>query len=145
MSHFNQIYSQKLTAAPILEQLNKQKWLFIFEKAFGITEFQSLSLQSAQELISDIAEKMTSKNFLHQIDTISKLFTIESSLTHKRQAILKILLPLHMSVMEKHGFGGEIGYVRAQRAIMDHYHDPLISQTASNAQLVVFKRAKLID
>lgn len=127
LSHFNEIYAQQSINSFDLKQLNKQKWLFILEKAFGVTEFKEISLQSAQKLIIDIAEQMTSKTFLQQIDSIVKSFSDELSLIEKRKAVLTILLPLHMSVMAKHGFEGKDGYVQAQRAIMDYYHDPLIS------------------
>jgi hypothetical protein len=125
--------------------LNTQKWLFIFDKAFGITEFKEISLQKAQSLIEEIAEEMTSEAFLVQIDQVINSLKPNASLIEKRQAVLTILFPLHMSIMTRHGFDGETGYIQAQRAIMDYYHDPLIAQRAAYAQSIVFKRAQLIQ
>ena len=141
---FNEEYSRCAQNYSTLRELNTQKWLFIFEKAFAVTEFKEISLQEAQSLIVEIAKEMTSETFLAQIDQVINSFKPNASLIEKRQAVLTILFPLHMSVMEKHGFKGEIGYIQAQRAIMDYYHDPLISQRAAHAQSVIFKRALLI-
>ncbi len=49
-----------------------------------------------------------------------------------------------MSVMAKHGFEGEIGYIQAQRALMDYFSDPLIKELSNKAQMTVFKRAGLL-
>jgi hypothetical protein len=143
LSKFNEEYSRCALDAVTLRELNTQKWLFIFDKAFGITEFKEISLKEAQSLITEIAEEMTSEAFLVQIDQVINALEPNVSLIEKRQAVLTILFPLHMSVMAKHGFEGETGYIQAQRAIMDYYHDPLISQKAAHAQSVVFKRAQL--
>ncbi len=144
LSKFNEEYSRCALGSAALCELNKQKWLFIFDKAFGITEFKEISLQQAQSLIVEIAKEMTSEDFLIQIDQVLKALKPHASLIEKRKAVLTILFPLHLSVMTRHGFGGETGYIQAQRAIMDYYHDPLISQRAAYAQSVVFKRAQLI-
>jgi len=145
LSKFNEEYVHCSLESTALCKLNALKWLFIFDNAFGITEFKEISLQEAQSLIEEIAEEMTSETFLVQIDHVINSLTPDTSLIEKRQAVLTILFPLHMSVMAKHGFDGETGYIQAQRAIMDYYHDPLIAQKAAYAQSVVFKRARLIQ
>lgn len=145
LSKFNEEYSRCSLKATALFELNIQKWLFVFDRTFGITEFKEISLQEAQSLIQEIAEEMTSETFLAQIDCRINSLKPDASLIEKRQAVLTILFPLHMSIMAKHGFDGETGYIQAQRAIMDYYHDPLISQMAAHAQSVVFKRAQLIQ
>ncbi len=144
LSRFNEQYMQHSIENASLFELNKQKWLFLFEKAFGVTEFKETSLQEAQSLIADIVEEMTSEEFLKQVDDTMSSMAQDATLIQKRKALLSILFPLHMSVMAKHGFEGETGYIQAQRAIMDYYFDPQISQRAAYAQVVVFKRAQLI-
>lgn len=144
LSKFNEEYSRSALNSLTLRESNAQKWLFIFDKAFGITEFKEISLKEAQSLITEIAEEMNSETFLVQIDEVISTLNPNAPLIEKRQAVLTILFPLHMSVMAKHGFEGETGYIQAQRAIMDYYHDPLISQKAAHAQSIVFKRAQLI-
>lgn len=145
LSKFNEEYTRNSSESIALSELNKEKWLFIFNKAFGVSEFKKISLQEAQNLITEITEEMTSEPFLIQIDCVINSFKPKASLIEKRQAVLAILFPLHMSIMERHGFNGELGYIQAQRAIMDYYHDPKIGQSASNAQSVVFRRAQLIQ
>jgi hypothetical protein len=144
LSTFNAEYIRCLSESIALRELNTQKWLFLFDKAFGITEFKEISLQEAQSLISEIAEEMTSEAFLTQIDCVIGSLKAEASLLEKRQAILTILFPLHMSVMASHGFVGTAGYIQAQRAIMDYYHDPLIAERASQAQSIVFGRTAIL-
>lgn len=144
LSRFNEEYTKMAASSAVLLDLNKKKWLFIFEKAFNITEFKEIFLEEAQRLIADIGEAMNSEAFLKKIDNITNTFHQNSSLLERRQAILKVLLPLHMSVMAKHGFEGEIGYIQAQRAIMDYYYDPQIARDAAHAQSILFHRAKLV-
>ncbi|HSX04252.1 MAG TPA: hypothetical protein VLG76_05940 [Rhabdochlamydiaceae bacterium] len=144
LSKFNEEYSRCSLNSTPLRELTAQKWLFMFDKAFGVTEFKEISLQEAQNLVSEIVTEMTSDSFLAQIDNLINSLHSEASLIEKRQAVLTLLLPLHMSVMARHGFAGETGYIQAQRAIMDYYHDPLIAQKTVYAQTIVFKRAQLI-
>jgi hypothetical protein len=143
LTQFNAAYARSLPESPALRDLNTRKWLFIFEKAFGITEFKEISLQQAQSLIAEIATEMASEVFLAQIDNTIASLSPDASLIEKRQAILTVLFPLHLSVMARYGFEGMTGYIQAQRAIMDYYHDPLIAQKASEAQSIVFRRAKI--
>jgi hypothetical protein len=145
LSKFNEEYARCSSKSTALCKLTTQKWLFIFDKTFGITEFKEISLQEAQSLTVEIAEEMTSETFLAQIDHAINALKPDASLIEKRQLVLTILFPLHMSVMARHGFDGETGYIQAQRAIMDYYHDPLIAQKAAYAQSVVFRRAQLIQ
>ncbi len=145
LSKFNEEYTRRSSESVALSKLNTEKWLFIFDKTFDITEFKEISLQEAQNLIEEIAEEMTSETFLTQIDRLINSVRPEASLIEKRQAVLTILFPLHMAVMERHGFNGEMGYIQAQRAIMDYYHDSQIAQRAAHAQSVVFRRAQLIQ
>lgn len=144
LSSFNEQYMKQAITHPYLSELNQQKWLFLFETTFGVTEFKEISLLEAQSLIADITSEMTSDSFLNQIDSAMNILDQDSTLIQKRTALLNILFPLHMSVMAKHGFKGDRGYIQAQRAIMDYYYDPQIAQDAAHAQSVVFKRAKLI-
>jgi hypothetical protein len=145
LSQFNEQYMHSSAQYPALFELNRQKWLFLFDKAFGVTDFKEISLEKVQSLIIDIVEEMTSESFLQQVDDQINVLGKEATLLQKRQALLSVLFPLHTSVMAKHGFEGEIGYIQAQRAIMDYYYDPVISQKSAYAQWVVFKRAQLFN
>lgn len=144
LTQFNETYALCTAESTPLLELNKQKWLFIFEKAFKITEFKEISLQEAQRLIDDIVEEMISEVFLKKVDKIINSLPNEASLIEKRKAILTVLFPLHLSIMAKHGFEGKTGYIQAQRAIMDYYYDPMIVQRAAYAQSVFFERAQLV-
>lgn len=140
LSRFNEEFMEKAATDRTLRKLNEDKWRFLFEKAFGLKECKSITLEQARNLITEIEAAMIHEDFLQKIDqTVHGQSTVE-----KRQALLTILIPLHMSIMEKHGFPGEEGYIQAQRALMDYYYDPLIAEKANNAQKVIFKRAKLI-
>ena len=96
------------------------------EKAFDINTTKKLTLKEAQDLITDIAVAMTADDFLRSIDGMIELIGENASMLEKRKPLLNILLPLHLSVMEKHDFYGEQGYVQAQKALMDYYYDPFI-------------------
>lgn len=76
---------------------------------------------------------------MHSENNTQQLLEVQQEI--KRQALLQVLLPLHMSVIEKHGFMGEEGYVQAQRALMDFYHVPELMEGANLAQKVIFQRA----
>jgi hypothetical protein len=144
LSRFNDAYAQRAQDSAELATLNKEKWLFVFDKVFGIREFKELSLSDARLLIADIVDAMTAPTFLQTVDASVAALPLSASLIERRQAVMTVLFPLHLSVMAKHGFPGEEGYIQAQRALMDHYSDPIIAQSASRAQAVVFRRARLI-
>lgn len=145
LSQFNDQWVIAAATNPSLREANEKKWLYIFEKAFGLKgKLRSISLPEARDLMKDIFEAMTSPEFLLHVDAFSQSLDPQSSLIEKRQKLLEILVPLHMSVMEKHGYSGEEGYIQAQRALMDFFHDPLIVEHATRAQFIVFKKAKLL-
>ena len=144
LSRFGEEYARGAAESVLLAEMNKKKWLYLFEKAFGVAEFEEISLVKAQELIAHIGEEMTAEPFLKKIDEAVISLPPNASLFERRKAVLKVLIPLHLSVMAQYGFEGDRGYIQAQRAIMDYYHDPLIAQVAAQAQSIVFKRARLI-
>lgn len=126
-----------------LRKINEKKWEYLLDKAFGVTNFRKITLKDAQDLIGEIADSMVSESFLEKVDQVKKLFGEELSMVDKRKHLLEIIFPLHMQIMEKHGFIGDTGYVEAQRAIMDFYYDPMIMKKAIKAQHTVFQRAGL--
>lgn len=142
LSRFNDAYAQRAQSSAELATLNKEKWLFIFETVFGMRDFRELSLPDARRLIAAIVEAMTAPAFLQTVDASLAALPPSASLIERRQAVLTVLFPLHLSVMAKQGFPGEEGYIQAQRALMDHYSDPVIAQSASRAQALVFHRDK---
>jgi hypothetical protein len=144
LSNFNEQFIRQAEEDPSLRELNNQKWKFLLEKAFGVTEFKELSLEEARTMIEEITEEMTSDAFLEKLDAAVASLKDPNSLIEKRQLLLSMLFPLQMSVMEKHGFAGEKGYVQAQRALMEFHYDPIISGHATRAQTTVFKRIKLL-
>ncbi|MBT8506810.1 hypothetical protein B1F79_05375 [Coxiella-like endosymbiont of Rhipicephalus sanguineus] len=91
--------------------------LFFLKKAFDIYTTKQLTLKEAQDLITDIAVAMTADDFLRSIDGMIGLISKNASILEKRKALLNILLPLHLSVIEKHDLYGEQGYVQAQKSI----------------------------
>lgn len=145
LSLFNKNFMKLSESSVELKELNENKWRFLFKQAFGITEYKEMSLEKAQALIQEIAGAMTSSAFLEEVDRTFEQVDHLIPLPQRRQKLLEILLPLHMSVMSKHGFEGESGYIQVQRGLMDYYSDPLIKEAAAQAQQVVFKRAHLLD
>jgi hypothetical protein len=143
LSRFNDAYAQRALTSAALAALNKEKWLFLFDKAFGIREFKELSLAEARRLTADIVDAMTAPSLLQKVDARIEALPPSASLIERRQAVLTVLFPLHLSIMAKYGFAGEEGYIQAQRALMDYYSDPEIAQSASRAQAIVFRRARL--
>lgn len=147
LMEFNKLLMEKQIIHPILSSLNEQKWDYIFNMGFGITNTNApkFSLEQAQNLINDMTKEITQEVFLIKIDTTMSKLPLHSSMVEKRQALLSLLLPLQVSVMEKYGFTGDTGYVLAQKALFEYYNDPVIMKSFSYAQETIFKRANLIS
>lgn len=140
---FGEQYMEQASNDSSLWELNKQKWLFIFDKAFGVFEFKEITIEEARNLVSDIVEEMTSEQFLQRIDDALNQLKGEVTIIDKRNALLSLLFPLQVSIMARHGFEGDLGYIQAQRALMDYYFDPMIRNNFTRAQSAVFSRARL--
>ncbi|MBS0290460.1 MAG: hypothetical protein JSS07_10570 [Proteobacteria bacterium] len=124
-----------------LLDLNQQKWNYIFEKAFDLKTQQEMTLEQAKILIKDISSAMLNDSFLQQVDELARKFDPKTNLMEKRQALIGLILPLQLTIMDKHGFAGEEGYVHVQRALLDYLHDPEIIENATKAQITIFNRA----
>lgn len=144
LAHYNEQYLQQSLHDEALRALNAQKWEYLLQHAFGLEEFQEISLDQARSLAHDIVDAMGSESFLLEVDRVMNALPADASMLQRRQKLLMVLMPLHMSVMEAHGFIGEEGYIQAQRALMDFYHDPIILEQVSRAQGILFKRAGLL-
>lgn len=144
LSNFLEQFMQHAENDPSLAELNKKKWLFMFEKAFGVTELKEISIEEARSLVRDIVSEMTSDLFLQKIDAVMGQLKEGASMMDKRTALLTILFPLQISIMVQHGFEGDKGYVQAQGALLDYYFDPMIRKGFAHAQSVVFERAHLL-
>lgn len=139
---FNADYLKESSESAELKEINDRKWQFLFKEAFGLTKTKQMNLETARKIIDGIAVRMTSSDFLQQLEEVVSALPGEPGILEKRQALLTILLPAHMSVMEKHGFQGEAGYIQAQHALMDHMGDEEIQEKSSYAQAVVFDKLK---
>lgn len=126
-----------------LKKLNEDKWIYLFKTAFGMNEVKTITLEDAQKMTREIADAMTSEEFLQKIDEVMSTLK-DGSMIEKRQRLLDVLLPAQMEVMERYGFPGEEGYIQAQRAMMDYFFDPVVIEEAQRAQDTIFKRAKLM-
>lgn len=127
-----------------LRELNEAKWNYIFEQAFDIKTVQNISKEEALDLIKDISNEMISDSFLNQVDAFMAKLDPNMPILEKRQHLLALLIPMQMNVMSKHGFTGEQGYVQAQKALMEHLHEPQMIELASKAQVTLFSRAGLM-
>ena len=141
---FNRVLMESQSQNPALRGLNIEKWNYLLEKGFGITNVPKITLEQARNLINDIVSAATSEIFLCQIDVLVSKLDSNASMIERRQKLLDILLPLQISIMEKHGFTGEYGYVHAQKSIAEFYYDPIIMEKAEQVQSVIFRRAKLL-
>jgi hypothetical protein len=145
LAHFNEQYLLHSLQDDRLRELNAQKWAFLLDEAFGLKELREISLEQARSLAQDIVEAMQSESFLLEVDRVMATLAADASMLLRRQKLLTVLMPLQMAVMQEHGFAGEEGYIQAQRALMDYYHDPLIMERVVPAQMMLFKRADLIS
>lgn len=129
-----------------LRRLNREKWDFLFRVAFGMTTHQTASLEETKKIVTEITEAMTSSEFLKKVEALAEEYPDTESDEERRKQVLTILLPLHMSVLEKYGFKGEEGYIAAQGALMDHYFsfDDEIRRKINDAQEEVFHHAGLV-
>ena len=143
LSEFNERLMNELGSDPELKKINDAKWVFLFEKTFGMSEVKTMTLEEAQNLTRDIADAMGDESFLKEVDTAVASMN-EAPMLERRQKLLDVLLPIQMGVMAQHGFIGEEGYVQAQRAMMDYFYDPVVVSEAQRAQETLFKRAKMM-
>lgn len=127
-----------------LKDLNDAKWNYIFEQAFDVKTVDNITKDQAMMLIKDISTEMMSETFLTQVDEFMAKLDPKMQVLEKRQALLSLLIPMQMQVMGRHGFEGEKGYVQAQKALMDHMHEPQMIEMATKAQITLFNRAKLM-
>ena len=144
LMEFNRQVIQASAEDRELEKINCDKWDFLLEKAFGVTEAPRIDLKTARALVTDITQAMTVEFFLEKIDKLKEGFSKEASMLDKRQELLEIIVPVHKLIMERYGFLGDLGYVKAQRALVDFYHDPVIQEQSIKAQQTVFARANLL-
>lgn len=144
LMEFNRQVMHESTEDRELTKINCDKWAFLLEAAFGITESPTIDLKTARALVTDIADAMTVEFFLKKIDQLKEGFSEEASMLDKRQALLQLIVPVHMLIMQRYGFEGDLGYVKAQRALVDFYHDPVIKEQSIKAQQTVFARAELL-
>lgn len=144
LAEFNQKLMSEATQNPELENINREKWLYLFDKAFGLNEVKTLTLEQAQNLTREIADAMTAEPFLQKVDGVIQSLGAEGSMLERRQRLLEVLLPVQIEVMSRYGFEGEEGYVQAQRAMMDYFYDPIVIEEAQRAQETLFKRAKMM-
>ncbi len=143
LSDFNKQLMKFNLDHKVLRKLNEKKWDYLIDKAFGLSQFRSVPLEKIQKVIVQIANEMTSEDFLQKVDQIKKTFSPKMPLINKRKLLLAIIFPVHLKILADHGFDGDLGYIEAQRAILDHYYDPVIIESAIKAQETVFKRAEL--
>lgn len=144
LSAFNDLHAQMMQEDKELKELNEKKWQYLLEKGFGITKRVTLSPSQAKNLIEDLAEAITSEEFLCQVDHQRKSLPQEIPPIERRKRLLSLLLPRLMQVMERHGFEGGEGYLLAQRALAEFHHDKEIGKRSQAAQRVLFQRAGLL-
>lgn len=144
LSEFNHQLITRQVHVSELEQLNTEKWSLIFKHAFDIETVKACSLTEAQALVQAIHAAMTHDSFLKEVALAMHTIPTNASLVEKRQKLLTLLIPLHQTVMAKHGYDGPKGYFHAQKALLDHYDNELITRLATEAQAILFKHAGLV-
>lgn len=142
LSDFNEQLVEAQQSNEELNAINQEKWQFIFQEGFGLKEVPALSSEEARTLVENIADAMMSEDFLTQVkESIASME--EDSLLARRQKLLTLLLPLHQTVIEKQGYTGDMGYVQAQKGLIEHYSDPVIIELSNKAQATVFEACGL--
>lgn len=144
LMEFNRQVTHESAEDRDLQKINCDKWAFLLAAAFGITQAPTIDLNTARALVTDIADAMTVNCFLEKVDDLKESFSKEASMLDKRQALLEVIVPVHMLIMQRYGFEGDLGYIKAQRALVDFYHDPVIKEQSIKAQQIVFARAGLL-
>lgn len=100
-----------------LKALDDQKWAYVMEHGFGITEIPAISLDLAREMTRGITTSFD--------DEVYK----ELKSKHKpEEAMYQMLMSLEIPVFEASGFKGEEGYFIAQKGILEYFDDRLISE-----------------
>jgi len=140
---FNRQVSRAALDSKEVAQAKKELWDFLMKVSFGITEFPSLELDEARSLMMDITDALISELFLAKVDELRESFTHDTSLQERQKKLTQLIVPLQALIMRRYGFEGDLGYIRAQRALSDHTHDPLIKEQMELGYHLVFERAGL--
>ena len=124
------------------------KWDFATEIAFGVTEKKPMTREVAGQFCRDMTDRMTTPEFMNRIDKefakfgdLSKI-PKEDTETHLKiqTALCPLVFEVQLEVSKTHGYDGDGGYVQAQRALMDHTSDPLVSSETQRMWQVLFQR-----
>lgn len=148
-------YRNSLAASPGNETLRKAMgdcWDYCLEIAFGVTETKAMTTEVARQFTADVHDRMTDDAFMKRIDAVFEKHGVEPgfnamSSQENTDTMMKVqaeLFPLmfeaQIDVAEKHGYGGDEGYVMSQRALMDHANDPKVQENTNKMQTTLFKR-----
>jgi hypothetical protein len=140
---FNRQVSLTALDSKEVAKAKKDLWDFLLKTSFGITEFPTLTLDEAKSLMMDITDALISEFFLAKVDVLRESFTPDTTLQERQKKLTQLIVPLQTLVMRRYGFEGDLGYIRAQRALSDHTHDPLIKEQLELGYHLVFERAGL--
>lgn len=114
---FNEHLNKHKAEDAELKALDDQKWAYVMEHGFGITDIPDISLDLAREMTRSIT---TSFN-----EEIYKSLKAK----HKpEEAMYQMLMSLEIPAFEANGFKGEQGYFIAQKGILEYFDDRLISE-----------------
>ena len=116
---FNQHLNECKASDPSVKRLDEEKWAYLLETSFGITDIPAISLEKAQAMARDIAASYNNEERVAQLESIKE--TSAAS-----EVMYDLMMALEMPVFEEHGFKGETGYIVAQKAILEFFDDPLI-------------------
>lgn len=140
---FNRQVSRAALDSKEVAKAKKELWDFLMQTSFGITEFPTLEIDEARQLMMDITDALISEFFLAKVDVLRESFTQDTTLQERQKKLTELIVPLQALIMRRYGFEGDLGYIRAQRALSDHTHDPLIKEQMELGYHLVFERAGL--
>eukprot|EP00762_Andalucia_godoyi_P000569 ANDGO_05295.mRNA.1 carboxylyase len=148
LSEFNAEFSILASQNPDLYAQNADRWSFIMEKCFGMspmsisnTRTVALSLARVREITQQVCAAMDSEEFLSVIRNDNEIQNGGADVVAKRLALLKRLLPLHQSVLGRHGFHGDAGWLMFQRILIDFMHDAELAALVAASTSRVFQAA----
>lgn len=129
-----------------LTSIIEQRWAFLLDNSFGIhhldiKRFGKLRRDKARELALTSSSAQQAPSFLKKLDEIVKE---NPDTTVRRQAVMALLLSLHMDILKGFGFPGENGYILAQVQLMEHSDDIVVIRSITEATHAVMQRAQIM-
>lgn len=144
LSKFNEEYSKLSDRFEEFKKLNREKWQYIFEEAFGNYPKKDLCKEDLEAIASEIYTRVTSDEFLDKVKARMENLPSEMTLVERRKVLLEDLFSLKLQILSQFGLEGDEGYIQYARGMWEFDHDPQLQSKMYDAYHKLMRAANLI-